>query len=949
MHKNRNKSWLSVILCLVALNFSFSLFAEEITVENAKIENFVVEDVPGDLGSGLLLKWKPLPNELKILEYRIYRGVTPDSLFYTGSVVLNPVVGFAGDEISFLDSGFKPFVDKSSPGRLVIDKKVKALDENTNYFGTVNNGYPRDLEVLSQVNNKLTLIAQIEKGIYYGRYDEVTLDEQLFAGYPLGNVSVLARVKAGVEYFYSVVPLNENRRYLSPSEVVSGTPISDPLLKAARELYSTLIIDGSTPVSLNFDWENAIGSYSSQVAIYVFDDELTAAKSYFEATEENPYQGNEPYILNLDPQDNEFAKSSQSITSENGAYFLKNDDSQLMIDLDRIEDYIVVIQSDSGHTLFLKDNPNSRFQSIKTASVTELPKVPTFNVFDVPNDKGDTQIIVWEKPLVEITKTSFHEKLGKFLIVNYDYYDYKAEKLKSFDLKLTLEGQEEPFFTTNEFYLDNVIKLSVPDGYDNNTILAEIEATSDNPDTEPYTFYQTLKFDEILKALIPSAIIKDDISLNSFNYEVYAKEGSPQYVPVADKVVGKMNNYSDVISYERNLYESVIAFDANSGKVLVPGDIQVWYDANTEKPLYLSRFASVSKEKIATEISAVGEEIAQINDPKQKERLENYQASLVTLQTELSNDISNRRWIRMVKNYRDNTLRQKSYKVFATNNKGLFTSYELPQNEDGSYQYFTPISNQFDYDKLAGLIASIIFAILVAVYVNLAKKGVDLYIRPIAGIQEIDNAIGRATEMGRPILFVPGMSSISVVATLAALSILGKVAKKAAEYDTRILVPTKDFILMPIAQEIVKEAHIEAGRPDTFDKNSVFFITTDQFAYVAGVNGIMIREKTATNFYMGSYFAESLLMTETGNITGAIQIAGTDSVTQIPFFITTCDYTLIGEELYAASAYMSKEPMILGTLKAQDYFKFIILFFIIVGTILSTSKITFLLDFFPEK
>ena len=67
----------------------------------------------------------------------------------------------------------------------------------------------------------------------------------------------------------------------------------------------------------------------------------------------------------------------------------------------------------------------------------------------------------------------------------------------------------------------------------------------------------------------------------------------------------------------------------------------------------------------------------------------------------------------------------------------------------------------------------------------------------------------------------------------------------------------------------------------------VFFVTTDQFAYVAGVNGIMIREKTATNFYMGSYFAESLLLTETGNITGAIQIAGTDSVTQIPFFITT--------------------------------------------------------------
>jgi hypothetical protein len=287
--------------------------------------------------------------------------------------------------------------------------------------------------------------------------------------------------------------------------------------------------------------------------------------------------------------------------------------------------------------------------------------------------------------------------------------------------------------------------------------------------------------------------------------------------------------------------------------------------------------------------------------------------------------------------------------MVTTNNKGLFAEYKMPVNENGTDDYFKPVSNNFDTEKFPALLGTIIFGILVAVMVSAAKRGKDLYIRPIAGIQEIDNAIGRATEMGRPILFIPGMSSIGAVATLAALSILGKVAKKAAEYDTRIIVPTKDFILMPIAQEIVKEAHIEAGRPDTFDKNSVFFITQAQFAYVAGVNGIMIREKTATNFYMGQYFAESLLMTETGNSTGAIQIAGTDSVTQIPFFITTCDYTLIGEELYAASAYMSKEPLILGTLKAQDYFKFIILFFVIVGTILSTARVTYLLDVFPQK
>jgi hypothetical protein len=64
-----------------------------------------------------------------------------------------------------------------------------------------------------------------------------------------------------------------------------------------------------------------------------------------------------------------------------------------------------------------------------------------------------------------------------------------------------------------------------------------------------------------------------------------------------------------------------------------------------------------------------------------------------------------------------------------------------------------------------------------------------------------------------------------------------------------------------------------------------------------------------------------LILAETGAEAGSIQIAGTDQVAQLPFFIVACDYTLIGEELYAASAYLGREPILLGSLKAQDYAK----------------------------
>lgn len=247
----------------------------------------------------------------------------------------------------------------------------------------------------------------------------------------------------------------------------------------------------------------------------------------------------------------------------------------------------------------------------------------------------------------------------------------------------------------------------------------------------------------------------------------------------------------------------------------------------------------------------------------------------------------------------------------------------------------------FHVNRINILIAMLAFFALVVIFINQAKKGKELFLRKIGGLEAIDEAVGRATEMGRPILFVPGLSGISDVATIAALNILQGIAKKAAQYDTPIIVPNRDPIVYTVAREIVKEAYSDVGRPDAFNPDSVFFLTSNQFAYVSGVNGIMLREKPATNFFLGMFWAESLLLAETGNISGAIQIAGTDASAQLPFFITACDYTIIGEELYAASAYLSREPNLLGTIKAQDYGKAIILGLLVVLSILAALGIEF--------
>ena len=242
----------------------------------------------------------------------------------------------------------------------------------------------------------------------------------------------------------------------------------------------------------------------------------------------------------------------------------------------------------------------------------------------------------------------------------------------------------------------------------------------------------------------------------------------------------------------------------------------------------------------------------------------------------------------------------------------------------------------FARDKLNLLFLGAIISGAILLFIEAIKRGKRPFFRKIAGLEAVDEAIGRATEMGRSILFIPGTQDMNDVQTVAGIILLGRIAQTIAEYDAKLMVPTSRSLVMTTARETVKEAYLAAGRPDSYNDEMITYLTDEQFGYVAGVNGIMVRERPAACFYLGSFFAESLILAEIGNSIGAIQIAGTAQAAQLPFFVAACDYTLIGEELFAASAYLSQEPKQLGSLKGQDVGKAVAMFFILVGSLLAT-------------
>lgn len=225
-----------------------------------------------------------------------------------------------------------------------------------------------------------------------------------------------------------------------------------------------------------------------------------------------------------------------------------------------------------------------------------------------------------------------------------------------------------------------------------------------------------------------------------------------------------------------------------------------------------------------------------------------------------------------------------------------------------------------------------VLAFLILYKILSARRGKELFIRKIPGLAAIDEAVGRATEMGRPIYYSTGLYGLDIVG-LQSLSILSHVLRLAARFRTRVMVALADAVLYTIAQEVAREAYTREGTPELYEADDILFLSDRQFAYASASIGLMSREKVASCLYFGSFFAESLILAETGHHVGAIQVAGTPETTQLPFFIAACDYTIIGDEYYAASAYISKEPTLLGSLVGQDYGKLLIAAAIVLGVV----------------
>ncbi|MDD4687747.1 MAG: hypothetical protein PHH38_06665 [Candidatus Cloacimonetes bacterium] len=906
-----------IILGITVLNASSST--------KGQIEEFEVSDLPDDNGSGVILKWKPLSKENRIIKYNIYRGVSPDSLFLLTYLEVDSRLGVLAPYLYYYDTGDQPLAEfETSPMRL---RKEKDQPENSPLYDK----FPLNPKLLSTVLDRYNILGVTKARILHKRFHSIIKDDTHYAGLKLTHMDgIYAFPKEGVPYYYSIAAVDERGFVFPGTEVQSVAPIDNPP-DATAILHAAYITDQGL---FNVEWLPPNGA--SDIAAW---QGWLVPKSVLLA----------PKILSENWMDSALQIFEMPNMSNSSAYYNSIEFDASEFDPEQFVPVLSYLDY-AGQMAAVSANTYRHIDS------SALPQFPPFKVMDKANDKGDNMLISFGKPLAYITLAEYTSKKHDRIKLNYEISEnenYIVDKVKfTFRSK---DGREIGSFT--EKYVDKVISYRIPKEFTNiKHINAEIAVRLlHRKDYEPEVVSQQVVYNEYFRRFQPQSTFVNDVDISKLYYDVLQQSKLDWDFSNGIRANALTRTYDHIIPFEDVVYEPISGYDEASDRFLINSRLGVAADIENgfyfDVPPQKEAFSNELKEKQA-KISQLEAELAasegeNLDMVMELEQLKGEYDFIINHPAYIEAEAApnEKAWLKVILSWREKAQRSYRYKLVATDTKAAFRVSDI-YTGDGDKQWFYPISQWFDTTKILTLFATILLLILV-VYAIIITKKKEVYIRPIAGLQEIDNAIGRATEMGRPVMFVPGWGTLGDVCTIASLMILAQVAKKTAEYDIRLINPHCDYMVLPLAQEIVSTSYSEMGRPDSFNQNDIFFISYDQFPFCAGVNGITVRERVATIFYMGFFNAEALLLTETGNQTGAFQIAATDAVTQIPFFITTCDYTLIGEEFYAASAYLSKNHDMVSMLKAQDYFKLVIILGILVGTVLSTLNISGFIHLFP--
>jgi hypothetical protein len=246
----------------------------------------------------------------------------------------------------------------------------------------------------------------------------------------------------------------------------------------------------------------------------------------------------------------------------------------------------------------------------------------------------------------------------------------------------------------------------------------------------------------------------------------------------------------------------------------------------------------------------------------------------------------------------------------------------------------------------------VMIGLMIAIYLMMSRAEKKMpKLRRIPALDALEEAVGRAAETGRPILFTQGSGGTGTLShpeegpqIMSGLNVLSHLAALAANLGPRIICCVGQSDSLIPTTEIVREAYIAQGMPEAFREDDIRFLGSGN-AYAFAAVDIIRTEEVAAAFFIGPFYNESLTFVFHSDDVGAMKIGGTAFTHQMPFFAAVCDYFMIGEEIYAAGAYLSGEAEELGSVVGEDFAKGFSIILIILAVAAASFGLSGFLNF----
>lgn len=213
-------------------------------------------------------------------------------------------------------------------------------------------------------------------------------------------------------------------------------------------------------------------------------------------------------------------------------------------------------------------------------------------------------------------------------------------------------------------------------------------------------------------------------------------------------------------------------------------------------------------------------------------------------------------------------------------------------------------------------------------------------IRKVPGVDAIEEAVGRATELGLPVHSCLGdvadLKGVYAGQVLAGAAVMTEAAKLCARYGTPFIATVggtggAGAEVVVLIEQLVENAYRSEGKLESFKPENIRFISGERIAWAVGAIGIFYSEGLGANIMVGPWAGTWLPVSETAARLGAIQIGGTARDYMMPIMACICDYFMIGEDIFAAAAILSKNPGITATIAVDDIVRIFLVGLVIVG------------------